>query len=126
MGQRGTLRASMSKHVVILGGGVAGLAAAYRLLQLQPGWQVTIVEKADRVGGLAVGWRNDEFAADLGPHRIYTELTEIEALLPELIAKDQMITVQRRSELLLGGHYYRYPVRATELLRVMGPLRMAR
>ncbi|MGI8904893.1 MAG: FAD-dependent oxidoreductase [Candidatus Sumerlaeaceae bacterium] len=116
----------MSKRVVILGGGVAGLAAAYRLLQLQPDWQVTILEKAERVGGLAVGWRNQEFAADLGPHRIYTELPEIEALLPELISKDQMLTVQRRSELLLNGHFYQYPVRASELLRVMGIVRMTR
>jgi protoporphyrinogen oxidase len=102
------------------------LAAAYRLLQLKPDWQVLILEQAERVGGLAVGWRNNEFAADLGPHRIYTELPEIEALLPELIAKDEMLTVQRRSELLLDGHFYQYPVRAGELLKVMGPVRMAR
>lgn len=116
----------MPKKVIILGGGVAGLATAYRLQQLRPEWRITILEKDSRVGGLAVGWRNKEFSADLGPHRIYTELPEIEALLPELISRDQMITVQRRSELLLDGHFYQYPVRATELLRVMGPVRMAR
>jgi len=105
---------------------VAGLAAAYRLQQLQPDWRITILEKDDRLGGLAAAWRNNEFSADLGPHRIYTELPEIEALLPELIQKDQMLTVQRRSELLLQNHFYRYPVRAGELLRVMGPVKMAR
>lgn len=114
------------KTVAILGGGVAGLAAAYRLQQLQPEWRITVYEKDSRLGGLAVGWRNEQFAADLGPHRIYTELPEIEALLPHLIAQDQMLTVQRRSELLLRGHFYRYPVKPLELLKVMGPMTMAR
>jgi len=112
-------------RIVILGAGVAGLAAAYRLKQLRPADEVTIVEQADKPGGLARSWKNREFAADLGPHRIYTELPEIEALLPELIARDQMLTVSRRSELYLHGHYFNYPVRAFELLKVLGPIKMS-
>jgi protoporphyrinogen oxidase len=113
-------------RALILGGGVAGLAAAFRLLELQPKWEVAVLEKAEVPGGLAASWHLGPFAADLGPHRIYTELAEIERLLPELIARDRGLTVQRRSELLLRGHFYRYPVRAGELLRHMGPLRVAR
>lgn len=112
------------ESALILGGGVCGLAAAYRLLQLAPGCRVTVLEAGPRTGGLAASWRCDEFSADLGPHRVYTELPEIEALLPELIARDEEMTVTRRSQLLLGGHMYRYPVRPAELLRVMGPVRM--
>lgn len=111
--------------VAILGGGVAGLAAAYRHVGRRPGEAVHVIEGADRLGGLAVVWKNGEFRADLGPHRIYTELPEIEALLPELIARDRMLDVPRRSQLLLGGHFYRYPVSAMELLRVIGPVGMA-
>ena len=113
------------ESALILGGGVAGLAAAYRLLQLAPHCKVTVLEGAPRPGGLASSWKCEDFTADLGPHRVYTELPEIKALLPELIADEQAMTVTRRSELLLDGHFYRYPVRATELLRVMGPRRMA-
>lgn len=112
------------ESALILGGGVCGLAAAYRLLQLAPGCRVIVLEAAPRTGGLAAGWRCDDFSADLGPHRVYTELPEIEALLPELIGRDEEMTVTRRSQLLLGGHMYRYPVRPAELLRVMGPVRM--
>lgn len=112
-------------RVVIIGAGVAGLAAAYRLLQLQPGWQVTILEQEAKPGGLALSMRSGEFAADLGPHRVYTELPEIEALLPELVPPDQMLTVRRQSELLMDGHFYQYPVRATELLRELGTARIA-
>jgi protoporphyrinogen oxidase len=84
-----------------------------------------VLESRHDTGGLASAWRCDEFSADLGPHRIFTELPEIEALLPELIAAGDTITVKRRSELLLGGHFYTYPVRALELLREMGFGRMA-
>lgn len=87
---------------------------------------MTLLEQEPRTGGLAASMKSEEFAADLGPHRIYTELPEIERLLPELIQRDQMLTVQRRSQLLLEGHFYDYPVRATELLKQLGPVRMAK
>ncbi|MBX7244792.1 MAG: FAD-dependent oxidoreductase [Candidatus Sumerlaeaceae bacterium] len=114
------------KRVLILGAGVAGLAAALRVLELRPDWEVGIIEKDDHAGGLASGWNIEDFSADLGPHRIYTELPEIERLLPELIGHEQLLTVQRQSELLLEGHYFQYPVKAGELLRVLGPVRMAK
>ncbi len=112
-------------HIAILGAGVAGLAAAYRLLQLHPDWQITLLEEGEKPGGLASAWKLGTFTADLGPHRVFTELPEIQALLPELINQEQMLTVQRESELLLNGHFYQYPIRATELLRNMGPVKMA-
>jgi protoporphyrinogen oxidase len=115
----------VTKRVVIIGGGVTGLACAAQLLEREPACEVTVVEAEEHVGGLASLWRCGPYAADLGPHRIYTELPEIAALLPQLIEKEQELTVERRSQLLLDGHFYEYPVRATELLRVMGPLRMA-
>jgi protoporphyrinogen oxidase len=110
--------------VVILGAGVAGLAAALRVTQLHPGRAVTLIESAAHPGGLASGWRHEGFTADLGPHRIFTELPEIEALLPELVAKDQMMTVRRTSQMLLEGQLIDYPIRAAELLRLLGPVRM--
>lgn len=115
----------MTSRVVILGGGVAGLAAAMRLGQLRPGTSITIVEREAVAGGLARAWAVNEFTADLGPHRVYTELPEIERLLPDLIARDQLVTVTRRSQLLLGGHFFEYPVRAGELLGQLGPVNMA-
>ena len=44
-------------HIVILGAGVAGLAAAYRMLQLRPDYNVTILEEAETPGGLASAWK---------------------------------------------------------------------
>lgn len=113
------------RRIVILGAGVAGLAAAWRLLQLKPHWQVTLLEEGEQPGGLAAAWKLGEYKADLGPHRIYTELPEIQALLPELIGKDETLTVERQSQILIGGRFYQYPVKPAELLRHMGPVKMA-
>lgn len=113
------------RHIAVLGGGVAGLAAAWRLLQLKPHWQVTILEEAEHLGGLAAAWKLGKFSADLGPHRIYTELPEIKALLPELINPEESLTVKRQSQILIDGRYYQYPVQPKELLRHMGPVRVA-
>ncbi len=54
-----------SSHVVVIGGGVGGLAVAARLSV--KGHQVTILEHADRVGGKLFTYRRDGFAFDTGP-----------------------------------------------------------
>ena len=52
----------------ILGGGVAGMAAAYALAR--NGWKVTIVEAAPDLGGLAGSFQRDGRSFPLGYHHI--------------------------------------------------------
>jgi len=40
--------------IAIIGGGVAGIAAAQRLLQARPDWQIRVFERANRLGGRAL------------------------------------------------------------------------
>jgi oxygen-dependent protoporphyrinogen oxidase len=56
-------------HAVVLGGGITGLAAAHRLLQLDvpPGLRVTLVEADVRLGGKIVTERSDGFLIEGGP-----------------------------------------------------------
>ena len=55
----------------MLGGGITGLAAAHRLLQVHadamPGLRVTLVEAEDRLGGKIVTERLDGFVIEGGP-----------------------------------------------------------
>ncbi len=41
----------MTRRVAVIGGGIAGLAAAHRLMSLEPGIDVEVHEASDRVGG---------------------------------------------------------------------------
>jgi len=52
-------------QVTVVGGGISGLACAYRLRQL--GLAVTLLEAHDRVGGLVGSVERDGFLFDFGP-----------------------------------------------------------
>jgi len=54
-------------HVLVLGGGITGLAAAYRLSQRGDRPQVTLVEATSRLGGKLLTERVDGFVLDSGP-----------------------------------------------------------
>ncbi len=53
------------KDVVVIGGGIGGLATA--ALLAREGHQVTLLEKREQVGGRAGSWEQDGFRFDTGP-----------------------------------------------------------
>ena len=55
------------KRVVIIGGGIAGLAAAYRLTQTAPDLAITLIESDPRLGGKILTERTDGFIIEGGP-----------------------------------------------------------
>ena len=55
----------MNAQVVVIGGGISGLACAYRLWQL--GVPVTLLEADDRVGGLIGTVEQEGFLFETGP-----------------------------------------------------------
>ena len=58
------------RKAIILGAGPSGLVTAWKLLE--NGWDVTLLEKADRVGGMCRTWKWGEFLVDTGPHIYHT------------------------------------------------------
>lgn len=112
------------RSVAVLGAGVCGLAAAWQLLQSRPGLEVTLIESESRPGGLARSLSFDGLKTDLGPHRIHTELGEAMEFIRDL-AGPELIEVRRSSRMWLGERWVDYPPRPAEMLRMLGPLRLA-
>lgn len=68
--------------VAVIGGGIAGLTAAYRLKQR--GIRVVVYEASDRVGGEILTERRDGYLADLGPNSLASPTPEVTSLFREL------------------------------------------
>ncbi len=108
--------------VVVLGGGVAGLAAGYYLAR--GGWPVTVVERAPAVGGLCGSFQSHGFTLDHGPHKLYSVvpgiLDEIRGLLG-----DRLIEHTKKNRVRLLGRFMDYPLSMGNLLPLLGPVRAA-
>jgi monoamine oxidase len=58
-----------SYSCIIIGAGLAGLAAAHALKRNKPGWKVTVLEARERIGGRVFSYRfdqNPELVCELG------------------------------------------------------------
>lgn len=60
------------KNVVIIGAGPAGLTAAYELLK-SGGYNVTVLEASDRIGGISQTVRYNGNRMDIGGHRFFSK-----------------------------------------------------
>ncbi|RKS77038.1 oxygen-dependent protoporphyrinogen oxidase [Actinomadura pelletieri DSM 43383] len=57
-----------SHDVVVIGGGITGLTAAYQITKQAPGRSVVVLESAERVGGIVGSRHQQGFTVDTGPH----------------------------------------------------------
>ena len=60
------------ENVVIIGAGPAGLTAAYELLK-KDGYNVTVLEASDRIGGISQTVRYNGNRMDIGGHRFFSK-----------------------------------------------------
>jgi oxygen-dependent protoporphyrinogen oxidase len=121
-----------SRRVAVVGGGMAGLAAAWRAASL--GADVVIYEAAERPGGAVRSVVRDGWIAEAGPHLIAAADPLIQALLGA--AAFAQVGVRpgpnvRRNYVLHGGQVVPLPVSVAELsstplLSLGGRLRFAR
>jgi oxygen-dependent protoporphyrinogen oxidase len=57
-----------SSRVLILGAGISGLTVAYRLQQLRPAAEITVLEPRERIGGTIWTERQAGFTVEIGPN----------------------------------------------------------
>jgi len=114
---------SHKKRVVVLGAGVTGLSAAYRLSQ-NPDIEVHVFEKESEVGGLCRSFKDSGFILDYGPHKFYTL---IDGVLDEMckIMGDDFLTREKSQNLFLKGKYFDFPLKISEMLTKFPPHKSA-
>ena len=128
----------MSYDAVIIGGGIAGLSAAYELHQRHVG--CLLLERAGRAGGLILSEEIDGFTIDAGPDALLVQKPDGIRLCKELGLGSALVPtnppriayIQRAGQLhplpassVLGIPTQIRPFVATGLFSVRGKLRMA-
>lgn len=93
-------------NIAIIGAGPAGLAAAYDLTKA--GHKVTIFEATDRVGGLAAGFRDENWDWELEKyyHHWFQSDTDILGIIDELGLKDKVIFPRPKTSMWSKGKAY--------------------
>jgi protoporphyrinogen/coproporphyrinogen III oxidase len=97
----------LAKRVVIVGGGISGLAAAHRLVELgveKP--QITLIEASGRLGGTLETHFRDGFLLERGPDSFISEKPEAVALVKRLGLESRLIETNdqyRRSFIVRNG-----------------------
>jgi protoporphyrinogen oxidase len=102
--------------VVVLGAGVAGLSAAWKLSEA--GVPVTVLERDSKVGGLSRTIEYKGFLFDYSAHRFNSDKPEIIEYFKRLVGK-HLIRCEKKTYIHHWGRLITYPPRAKELLRVM-------
>ena len=103
---------------IVVGGGVAGLTAAYRLLQA--GHDVTVLEAGSELGGLVRTFDAGGEPLECFYHHIFTTDTEIIDLIKELGLGDRLVWHDSKVGFFHGGKIWPF-VTPLDLLR-FGPL----
>src|SRR6185369_4935404 len=98
--------------IVIVGGGISGLAAAHRVHELNPSIKVTVLEASPRLGGTIQTEHRDGFLIERGPDSFISEKPEALTLAKRLGLESQLIQTNekyRRSFIVRGGRLRAVP-----------------
>lgn len=110
--------------VAVIGAGPAGLTAAYDLVRRQV--PVTVLEGDAMVGGISRTAEREGWRFDIGGHRFFTKVPEVEALWHEILPDEDFLLRPRMSRIFYDGKLYDYPLKAGNALGNLGPVEAVR
>lgn len=105
------------EKAVILGGGPAGLAAAYQLVKNS--YPICLLEKDEQVGGLSKTCKYKDCYFDIGGHRFFTRVPEVMQLWFELLEENFKLT-SRQSRIYYKEKLFNYPIKPLNALTNLG------
>ena len=107
------------KRVIVVGGGITGLSAAYRLKQSAPDAAITLIESDRRLGGKITTDRVDGFVIEGGPDTFLSYKPRGIGLCRELGLEDRLHGTNekiRRTYVMRRGRLYDLPEGLTGLI----------
>lgn len=107
-------RQKSSSKYVILGGGPSGLGVAWGLLE-QGVTDITIIEKAPRLGGLCGSFDFFGNTLDFGPHRFSPEFPALCQRFKNLL-KENWLEVENNHAVYFRNRFYYYPPKLSDFL----------
>jgi len=105
--------------VIVIGGGPAGLTAAYELTRYHH--RPIVLEKLDKVGGIARTENYKGYYFDMGGHRFFTKSQEVNRFWQQILG-DDFLRRPRLSRIYYQNKYFNYPLKPLNALFGLGPL----
>ena len=104
-------------RVVVIGAGPAGLTAARELAR--QGLAPVVLEKDGIVGGLARTEQYKGFQFDMGGHRFFTKVDEVQKIWQEVLGAD-FLRRPRMSRIYYNRRFFHYPLKPLNALAGLG------
>jgi protoporphyrinogen oxidase len=108
----------LSEKTVVIGGGPAGLTAAYELGKA--GVPCVVLEKDSDVGGISRTVEYKGYHFDIGGHRFYTKVDAVNAMWHEVMPHGEFLRRRRLSRIYYNRQFFQYPIQAKEALQKLG------
>ena len=110
--------------VVVIGAGPAGLTAAYQLVK--SGVRPAVFEADDVVGGISRTVERGGWRFDIGGHRFFTKVPEVEAFWHEILPDEDFLQRPRMSRVYYQEKYFNYPIEIGDVIRNFGLVEVSR
>lgn len=114
MPSKSATSSELNRRIAVVGGGISGLTAAYRLTKLCPDWIVTLLDASDRLGGMLRTTHRDGFLIEQSADSFIANEAAPWArqLCEEIGFSDQIIPTNqqfRRAVIWLNGKLHPVP-----------------
>jgi protoporphyrinogen oxidase len=103
--------------IIVIGAGPAGLTAAYELVRA--GVRPIVLERGEKVGGLARTECYKGFRFDMGGHRFFTKSDLVRRIWTDILGKDFLLR-PRLSRIFYNRRFFHYPLRPLNVLNNLG------